>query len=148
MSRAAETPERSGEEAIFGHLFAEVRTALDLSKRLMGRYEASGLNGLERREAGQAARSIAVAGRIGFSSLSKMNQRAPELFERYAIALRVATRLNYCLLALACDDPEPLALISSNELEAILSVESDGDARFEELVAMVPIHRDRVGEAP
>jgi len=138
----ADPSELSQEQRVFGDLFFELRDGLELTKRLMGRYEAGRLDEVERAEAGQGARRLAVEGRIGFDSLARMNERAPDLFPRYSIALRVATRLAYCLLALAGDDPEPLALVSSSELDTILRDEG-GDERIEELLAMVPANRNR-----
>lgn len=136
-------PAAPTEEAqVFGDLFLELRDGLERTRRLMGRFGAGGLGQDEREEARRGARYLAVEGRVGFISMAGMSERAPELFPRYAIGLRVAARLAYCLLALADEDPEPLALLSPAELETILHDEA-GDERVAELVAMVPAEKRR-----
>lgn len=139
---AAGSPELREEDEIFGNLVFELATGLELTKRLMTRFEADTLDEAARAEARTGARHLAVEGRIGFASLVRVGQEAPELFPRYAVALRIATRLAYCLLALSGDEPEPLALLSAAELESILRDEG-GDEQLETLVSLVPAGAQR-----
>lgn len=141
-SKATDAPPSAEEDLLFGELLAELRDGLERTGHLMGRFKAGGLSETEREEARTRARYLAGEGRIGFMVLPQMSERAPELFPTYAVALRIVTRLAYCLLALADEDPEPLALLSPAELATILRDES-GDERLEELIAMVPAERAR-----
>jgi hypothetical protein len=127
---------------LFSALFLELRDGLERAKRLMSAFEAGDLSQEDREEALRGARVLAAEGRVGFTFMTRMAEESPELFPRYAIGLRVAARLAYCLHALSGEDPEPLALISPSELEAILDDE-DSDGRLAELVAMVPPDRER-----
>ncbi len=138
----AGSPELREEDEIFGNLVFELAAGLELTKRLMARFEAGGLDESARDEARTGVRHLAVEGRIGFASLVRVGQEAPELFPRYAVALRVATRLAYCLLALSGEEPESLALLSPAELESILRDEG-GDEQLESLVSLVPAGAQR-----
>lgn len=137
-------PEPREEDQVFGELLLELRDGLERAKRLVSRFEAGTLDEDGRSEARRGARYLAVEGRIGFSVIARMEERAPELFPRYASALRVVTRLAYCLLALSGEDPEPLALITRAELDTIL-VDEGGDDRLAQLLSLMPADKHREG---
>ena len=132
------------ERQILTALMIELRDGLERTKRLMASYERGGLSPSEQQEAELGARYLAVEGRIGFINIDTFPERAPELFGLYAPALRAASRLSYCLLALAGDEPEPVALISPNELEMVLD-EEDSEGELGRFVAGIPDDLQREG---
>jgi hypothetical protein len=140
LRKLADTPTEL--KQVFTDLLVTLRDELHRTRRLMTSYESGGLSGPEREEAGLGARNLAVEGRIAFIYIEEWAE-APELFERYAPALRAASRLSYCLLALAGEDPEPLALISPDELETMLDDE-DSDGMLPHLIKQLPpeLHRE------
>lgn len=142
--RNSQVPAPDEERQILTDLMVELRDGLERTKRLMGSYERGGLSPDERDEARRGARQLAVEGRIGFINIDSFPERAPELWGFYAPALRVVGRLSCCLLALAGDEPEPVALISPNELETILD-EEDSEGELAPLVASMPddLQRER-----
>jgi hypothetical protein len=129
--------EVSEEERAFVGVLDEVRWGLDEAKRLVASHEAGGLDPEEQARALATARSLAAEGRLGFLTIPTMSERAPELFAPYASGLRACARLAYCLLALSRDEPEPLAVLSSSELETLLHDEG-AEADLERLVARRP----------
>lgn len=144
QKRKSQVPAPDEERQILTDLMIELRDGLERTKRLMGSYERGGLSADEREEAELGARQLAVEGRIGFINIDTFPERAPELWGLYAPALRVAGRLSCCLLALAGDEPEPVALISPNELETVLD-EEDSEGDLAPFVASIPddLQRER-----
>lgn len=114
-----ERPVADEERTVLANLAFELRAGIERTKRLMGSFEAGGLDDVGRAEAREGARYLAVEGRIGFIRLGQLIERVPDEFPAYAGALRGGTRLAYCLLALAGDDPEPLALIPCTEIDTL-----------------------------
>jgi hypothetical protein len=120
------------EGTIVRNLAYEVGTKLALTERLIARWEAGELSFDDRVQAREAARHLALEGRIGFVASQRISERMPVNFERFAAALLVSSRLAYCLLALADEEPEPFALLGRDELDTLLADNGAG-----ELVAMV-----------
>jgi hypothetical protein len=120
------------EGTIVRNLAYEVGTKLALTERLIARWEAGELTTDDRAQARAAARHLALEGRIGFVASRRISERMPVYFERFAATLRVSSRLAYCLLALADEEPEPFALLGRDELDTLLA-----DNGADELVDLV-----------
>ncbi len=130
------------EGAIVRNLAYEVGTKLALTKRLVARWEAGRLSADDRAQAREAARHLALEGRIGFVASQRISERLPVSFERFAATLRVSSRLAYCLLALADEDPEPFALIQGDELATLLA-DDGADELVEMVMAQLPAEAER-----
>lgn len=132
---------------IIGNLAVELDVGLERTRRLMASYEAGDLDPDQRLEAQRGGRHLAVEGRIGFIYLPKMMEQAPHLFEGYAPALRVVTRLCHCLLALSGPEPEPLALLTRSELDTILA-DNGADEWLTRVLATLPDDARRERDDP
>lgn len=104
---------------VFGNLAFELRDGLQLARRLIAAHEEGGLDERERELARRHARRLAAEGRIGFLRMAELNATAGDHMPGYLAALRVGTRLSYCLHALAGDEPEPLALLPRASLDSL-----------------------------
>lgn len=130
------------EGTIVRNLAYEVGTKVALTEHLVARWEAGELSVGDRAQAREAARHLALEGRIGFVASQRISERMPMYFERFAATLRVSSRLAYCLLALADEDPEPFALLQRDELGTLLA-DNGADELVDMVMAQTPAEAER-----